>query len=86
MAQLLTIFLLTFAQNASFTLVSRARNSKSILYHSMAAMVSNGLFLLVFMRLSTNLNDAPVMIAYLMGSVSGSVWMHWLAMKFWERD
>lgn len=40
------IFLLF--QNASFTMVSRARNSGSDLYHGIAAVFSNGIWFITF--------------------------------------
>lgn len=34
------------AQNAAFTMVSRARNSSSIIYHGAASIFSNGIYFL----------------------------------------
>jgi hypothetical protein len=76
---------LTILQNASFTLVSRARNRKSLLYHGAAATCSNGIWLLVFRNLSMNLSNTSLMITYVIGAVTGSVLMHWFAMKFLEK-
>lgn len=76
---------LTIAQNASFTLVSRARNSKSLLYHGLASIGSNGIWLLVFRHLSMNLDSTPLMYTYVVGAVTGSLLMHWFAMKFLEK-
>lgn len=83
--QILIMLGLTVAQNASFTLVSRARNSKSLLYHGLAAIGSNGIWVLVFRHLSLNLSNNYLLVAYVIGAVSGSILMHWFAMKFLEK-
>jgi hypothetical protein len=79
-------------QNASFTLVSRARNSKSLGYHAAAAVGSNGiwflsqLFLLnsVFGALLDKGNTVAWLAAaggwYTLWTIVGSVGMHWLAL------
>lgn len=77
---------LTILQNASFTLVSRARNSKSITYHAGASILSNGIWLIVIRQVVLNLNTWYLMITYLVGSVIGSVLMHWFAMKYIEKN
>ncbi len=82
---LLYLFALVLAQNASFTLVSRARNSNSILYHMLAAIGSNGVWLLVFRQMVTRIDDIPAQLTYLVASVSGSILMHYVAMKFFEK-
>lgn len=82
---MIKIFLLVILQNASFTLVSRARNSSSILYHGLASVFSNGLYLLVLKSLVVNMDDPKVLAAYLVASVIGSLSMHWVAMRFFEK-
>lgn len=72
-------------QNASFTLVSRARNSKSLMYHGVASVLSNGMWLLVIRQVVTNLDRPIMMFAYLIGSVIGSLGMHHIAMKYFEK-
>ncbi|MGK6342871.1 DUF1145 domain-containing protein [Chryseobacterium sp. DT-3] len=86
MIELIKIFLLVILQNASFTLVSRARNSSSILYHGIASVLSNGIWLLVFRNLVQNFENTNVLIAYLLGSVIGSLSMHYIAMKYFEKN
>ena len=76
---------LTLLQNASFTLVSRARNSNSILYHGGAAVLSNGIWLLVIRKVVTNLDRPELMAAYLVGAVLGSIGMHYFSMHFLEK-
>lgn len=83
--EILIMLGLTIAQNASFTLVSRARNSKSLLYHGIASIGSNGIWLMVFRHLSMNLDSTPLMYTYVVGAVTGSLLMHWFAMKFLEK-
>lgn len=82
----LVLFLLTVLQNASFTLVSRARNSKSLAYHAGAAVLSNGVWLLVIRKVVLNLDSWVMMGTYVAGAVAGSVLMHYLAMRVIERE
>lgn len=83
--QILTMFGLVVLQNASFTLVSRARNSSSILYHTIASVLSNGIWLLVIRQVVLNLDSLVLMLTYLVASVLGSIGMHYIAMKFFEK-
>lgn len=85
MIEILKMLGLTILQNASFTLVSRARNSNSIMYHTIASVLSNGIWLLVIRNVVTNFNNLTLMITYLIGSVIGSVTMHYFAMKYFEK-
>jgi len=83
--EILIMLGLTALQNASFTLVSRARNSNSIMYHTIASVLSNGIWLLVIRNVVTNFGNVTLMIAYLIGSVVGSVSMHYITMKYFEK-
>lgn len=83
--QILIMLGLTILQNASFTLVSRARNTNSILFHTIAAIFSNGIWLLVIKQVVTNFDRWELMLTYLIGSVSGSVLMHYLSMNYFEK-
>lgn len=85
MYQILTMFGLTVLQIASFTLVSRARNSNSLKYHTIASVLSNGIYLLVLRQVVTNLGDITMMATYLVGSVIGSILMHYVAMNYFEK-
>lgn len=76
---------LVILQNASFTLVSRARNSNSLLYHTIASVLSNGIWLLVIRQVVLNLDNWILMITYLVGAVIGSISMHYIAMKYFEK-
>ena len=79
------MFALTMLQNASFTLVSRARNSNSLLFHTISSIISNGIYLLVIQQVVTNFKNLPILITYLVGSVTGSVLMHYFSMKYIEK-
>jgi len=85
MEEILKMLGLTILQNASFTLVSRARNSKSILYHTIASVLSNGIWLLVIRNVVNNFENLTLMATYLIGSVIGSISMHYVAMKYFEK-
>lgn len=76
---------LTILQNASFTLVSRARNSSSIAYHGGAAVLSNGIWLLVIREVTLSFDKWYMMAAYVVGAVTGSILMHYVAMKYFEK-
>lgn len=82
--EILKMFFLTILQNASFTLVSRARNSGSLWYNAGASVVSNGMWLLVA-RQAVLSDSAAVMVTYVAGATIGSVLMQWVAMKYLEK-
>ena len=83
--EILKMLVLVILQNASFTLVSRARNSNSILYHTIASVLSNGIWLLVIRQVVLNFNNWVLMATYLLGAVIGSISMHYIAMKYFEK-
>lgn len=83
--EILKMLGLVILQNASFTLVSRARNSNSLLYHAIASVLSNGIWLLVIRQVVINFNNWQLMVAYVVGAVIGSVIMHHIAMKYFEK-
>ena len=82
--EILKMFALVVLQNASFTLVSRARNSSSLMYHTIASVLSNGVWLLVIRKVVQNFDSLDMMLTYLVGSVVGSVLMHYVSMKYFE--
>lgn len=82
---MIELFLLTVLQNLSFTFVSRARNSKSLKYHAIAAVFSNGIWLLVIRKVVLNLDDVTLMITYVIAAVVGSLLAHYVSMKFFEK-
>jgi len=70
----LTLFLLAFAQNVSFSLVSRARNRDHMGYIVATSILSNGIFFATFgilVKADMSLDLAPF---YLAGTVAGTVW------------
>ena len=82
---ILKMLLLVILQNASFTLVSRARNSNSISFHAVASVLSNGIWLLVIKNVVQNFDKPILMVVYIVGSVIGSVSMHYISMKYFEK-
>lgn len=86
MIEILKMFGLVVLQNASFTLVSRARNSKSLYYHGIASVLSNGTWLLVIRNVVQNFDKPLLMWTYLIGSVTGSIGMHYVAMRYFEKS
>jgi len=83
--QILIMLGLTILQNASFTLVSRARNSSSLMYHTLASVLSNGIWLLVIRHVVNSFDNWVLMVAYVVGAVIGSISMHYVAMKYFEK-
>ncbi len=76
-----------FAQNVSFTFVSRGRNSGSLRYHMIASLFSNGLYCIMlfasFDSLMGGAKASPVLFGtvYTLTTMSGSIFAHWLAMR-----
>ncbi len=81
-------------QNASFTLVSRARNSGSIKFHAIASVFSNGIWFAsqtIIISIIANAfakGDVPVIVMtglfYTVFTVIGSITMHHISMKYIE--
>jgi len=67
------ILILAFAQNISFTVVSRSRNRDHKKYHILASIFSNGIWFLTFRELVTRDMDVLLFIPYTIGTVTGSV-------------
>lgn len=86
---------LLLAQNAAFTWVSRARNSRSLGYHAIASVASNGVWFLGLGLAINKVNEAMraddwTLLAltaafYTTFTVLGSVGMHHLLMTRVER-
>ena len=82
----LLLFLVTILQNGSFTLVSRARNSNSIVFHGLSAIASNGIWFIVVRQVTADSPNTWLLgITYTTGAVTGSVLMHYLSMKYLEK-
>lgn len=84
-ANALILFVSTIFQSASFTLVSRARNSPSILFHLISSLASNTIWLLVLRQVVTQLDSVVLMVTYVFGSAVGSVVMHYVSMEYLEK-
>lgn len=90
---LLLWFFVLVLQNAAFTWVSRARNSGSLMYHGFAAVFSNGIWFISNLYLIAQVAkpDMPMSrlmvlgIVYVCGTVTGSVLMHWVSMRWLEK-
>lgn len=82
-------------QNASFTFVSRARNSGSYALHAIAALCSNGIWIAAqFVSLGLIIDAIKsgswtqrlgVGAFYTLFTVLGSVAMHWVGVNFIEK-
>lgn len=70
---LLSILLLAFAQNVSFTLVSRSRNRSNFKYHMIASVFSNGIWFLTFRQLILAEMTWVLFLPYTIGTVAGSL-------------
>ena len=69
----LTLLALAFAQNVSFSIVSRSRNRSNLTYHMIAAVFSNGIWFLTFRQLVTANMNLALFVPYTIGTVAGSV-------------
>lgn len=86
MMNYILLFFVTILQNASFTLVSRARNSKSLLLNGFASVLSNGIWFIVVRNVTQdNVNTLLLGITYTVAATIGSVGMHWLSMNVLEK-
>lgn len=89
---LIAWFALLVLQNAAFTWVSRARNSGSLRYHAVASVFSNGIwfasqFVMISMVIDKSLTlheKLGLGAVYIAGTVTGSLLMHWVSMKYLE--
>lgn len=85
-------FLVLVLQSAAFTWVSRARNSGSIPYHSIAAVFSNSiwfisqLYLISFVaRPDMQMSELVTLgVCYTAGTTLGATLMHYVSLKWLE--
>lgn len=92
---LLAWALFLLLQNASFTFVSRARNSGSYALHAIAAVCSNGIWMaaqfvslgLIIDVIKTGVWRDKLFVGafYTTFTVAGSVFMHWFGVNFIEK-
>ena len=71
--QLLTILVLAFFQNISFSIVSRSRNRNNMTYHMIAAVGSNVIWFLTFRQLMLGEMTWILLPGYTIGTVAGSI-------------
>jgi len=86
--------LLLLVQNAAFTMVSRARNSGSLVYHGTAAVFSNGVWFFaqffvvdIFLQVRDGASAyllAGAAVFYITLTVLSSVTMHHILMSYIE--
>jgi uncharacterized membrane protein YjjB (DUF3815 family) len=70
----LITMVMAFAQNVSFSIVSRSRNRDSKLYHFIAAIFSNGVWFMTMKYLIVDKSMTWLLfVPYAIGTVSGSV-------------
>jgi len=72
---------LAFVQNVSFSLVSRSRNRDNTTYHIIAACFSNGIWFLTMRELVLADLTITLLLPYMIGTVSGSLFGVKVAMK-----
>ena len=82
---IITLAVLAFLQNVSFTLVSRARNRDNTKYHMFCSILSNGIWFLTFGILVKADMSFYLFIPYLIGTVSGSLFGAKVAMKIEDK-
>lgn len=74
LGSILLMMLLAFAQNISFSIVSRSRNRNSKVYHLVAAIFSNGVWFMTMSYLIVTKDMSwALFVPYTIGTVSGSV-------------
>jgi len=77
----LTVLVLAFVQNISFSLVSRSRNRNNMKYHIIASGFSNVLWFLTFKQLIMTDMSLYVLPFYMLGTITGSVFGVRISMK-----
>lgn len=75
------IALLAFAQNISFSLVSRSRNRDHKTYHVVSSILANGVWFLTMRELVLSEITINLFVPYVLGAVVGSVFGMSIAMK-----
>ena len=70
---LLAVVCLAFVQNVAFTMTSRSRNRDNRWSHAICSSFSNGLWFLTIGVLVANNLDLWLIVPYIAGTVSGSL-------------
>lgn len=69
----LSIALLSFFQNVSFSMVGRARNRDNFYYHAIASIFSNGIWIVTLGAVIDSGFNVYTALIYIVGTVSGSL-------------
>jgi hypothetical protein len=83
--EFLTITVMLVCQNATFTMVSRARQSNNLRLHGIFAVFSNGLFIFIITSFVPNYDNLVLKIWYIVCTVVGSVHAHHISMHKIEK-
>jgi len=78
---ILTILLLAFVQNVSFSMVSRSRNRDNMTYHAICSVFSNGIWFLTMHQLVAADLTYWLIAPYIIGTVCGSIFGANLSMR-----
>jgi len=70
---ILIVLVLSYVQNISFTMVSRARNRNSWKYHASCSVMSNGIWFLTMRELVVMDLTLWLIVPYIIGTVAGSL-------------
>lgn len=70
---MIRVLVLAFAQNVSFSIVSRSRNRNNFTYHVLASVMSNGVWFLTMRELVISDLSLALAVPYVIGTVVGSV-------------
>lgn len=84
--QMVIVTLLLIFQNASFTIVSRARQSANLKLHALAAMGSNGFFIFIITTYAAHYDNLPLKFWYIVCTVIGSVHAHYISLHKIEQS
>lgn len=68
-----TIMVLAFMQNVSYSLVSRSRNRNNMCYHFIASVMANSIWFLTFRELVLGDMSFVLFVPYVVGTVAGSI-------------
>ena len=79
--QFITILVLSFIQNISFTMVSRSRNRDKMAYHAICSVFSNGIWFATMHHLVKSDLTWMMLLPYIIGTVSGSLFGAKISMK-----
>ncbi len=80
------ITLLLLCQNASFTIVSRARQSANLKFHAIAAIGSNGFYIFVLTAVVAHYDNIWLKVWYIVCTVVGSVHAHHISLSRIEQS